>query len=142
MRAKTVDFERGKDPRHQMGVGRGPTLEDLVNPIIEEKFNEFSDTGEVDLHWEDDVPNPPGLGPVTYADNYLVVTIPCSNKEKRREAIALAGGTYMNPSGNNNLHYELDNAAYKYSQFLQVNMEPKAYGVPRKGVKIYIAFSE
>ena len=144
MRAKFVnenaEFKKGKDPRHSMGIGRGPTLEDLLNPVLEKELEKYSDTGKIEFDWQGETPGP--VGPIAYADDFLVVTIPCSNKKKRNELIDLCGGTYMNPSNNNNLYYEIEGIAYEYNETYHVFMEPKAYGIPRKGVKLKIAFVE
>ena len=139
---ENIDFERGKDPRHQMGVGRGPSVEDDVRPLLHQTFDKFSHTGIAEIEFNEDVSDPKGLGPVMYADHHIIVMVPCSDKLKRKEIIDIAGGTYMNPSGNHDLFYELDNIAHEHSEFYDVSIEPKTYGIPRKGVKIYIAFAE
>ena len=77
----TNDFERGKDPKRSMGIGRPPTIQQLLEELFEEYLLKFSDDGKIDFYCQDDFQHSK-FGP-GWCDTYFKATILCKSKKSR-----------------------------------------------------------
>jgi len=134
----TNDFERGKDPKRQMGIGRPPTMQQLLEETFEEYLLKFSDNGEIDFYCEDDFQHSK-FGP-GWSDTYLKATILCKNKKTRQRIKKMVETSEFNQGPD-----------FKFwdAVFDLVNQQGHAMGIfttslkgfPfRKGIKVHLEF--
>ena len=138
MRAKTVDFERGKkDPKKVMGIGRPPTLQERIDEVFQEYLTKFSDTGEIELNWEHDMPSP--MGP-DYVDSYLKAYVPCKDKATRKKIKDMV--EEPNTAGPDFKFWDEVFDIIEEEGYTLLNFNAYMKGIPRHGVKIHLLIGE
>ena len=134
----TNEFERGKDPKRSMGIGRPPTIQELLEEVFEEYLLKFSDDGKIDFYCEDDFQHSK-FGP-GYSDTYLKATILCKNK-KSRERIKKMVNVPENHQGPDFTFWDavfdlIQEQGYDMGMFAT-----SLKGFPfRKGIKVHLEF--
>jgi len=131
----TNDFERGKDPKRQMGIGRPPTIQQLVEEIFEEYLLKFSDTEEIDFDWDEDLPS--NFSP-NYVDWYLKATVLCKDKKIRQKMKKMVGGSEGHKGPDFKFWYSIFDLINEKGYDL-VWFSASSKGLPiRKGIKIHL----
>lgn len=128
-----MNFERGRDPKRAMGIGRPPTIQEKLEKIFEEYLSKFSNTSKIDYNWKEDL-----CGEwCTYAEYYVIATVPCKLKKIRKKIKNMVEEPSSLP-GPDYLFWDKVFDLIEEEGYRIQNFNVYLYGIPRKGVRVHL----